>query len=83
MKNSNQNRPTACFPSEKTSQKLLIEKMGLSTEEFSEITNHYGVSASKILEIMQLSKYQFVFAGKTPGQCEPCHHLVQGRMFNY
>ena len=82
MKNSTQNRPTACFPSEKNSQKLLIEKMGLSKKEFSEITDLYGVSASKILEIMQLSKYEFIFTGKTPGQCEPCLH-IGARMISF
>ena len=83
MKNSSQNRPSACCPSEKSSQKLLMEKMGLSRKEFHEITDMYGVSASQILEIMQLCKYQFIFAGKNPGQCEPCIHLGQARIFNF
>ena len=75
MKGATTNRTPLFATSEKDSQKLLIEKMGLSKKEFHEITDFYGVSASKLLEIMQLSKYQFIFTGKVPGQCEPCHHL--------
>ena len=75
MKGATTNRTPLFAPSEKTSQKLLMEKMGLSKKEFHEITDVYGVSASKLLEIMQLSKYQFIFTGKVPGQCEPCYHL--------
>ena len=52
-----------------------MERMGLSKKEFHEITSVYGVSASKLLEIMQLSKYQFVFTGKVPGQCESCYFI--------
>jgi hypothetical protein len=32
----------------------------------------YGVSAARLLELMQLSKYQFVYTGKMEGLCEPC-----------
>lgn len=46
--------------SEKDSEKLLIEKMELSKRELREIEELYGVSASKILETMQLSKYGFI-----------------------
>ena len=58
---------------EKNSEKILMEKMGMSRKEVQEVYNKYGVSASKLVELMQLSKYQFVYSGKTPGQCEPCH----------
>lgn len=51
--------------------------MGLSSEEFEEINNVYGVSATKLLELMQLSKYQFLFPAKTPGQCDPCQPQVR------
>ena len=75
MKSPTSKRSSYFILSEKNSQKLLMEKMGLSSKEFKEITTAYGVSASQLLEIMQLSKYQFIFTGKVPGQCEPCHHL--------
>jgi hypothetical protein len=75
MKRPNTDRSSYFILTEKNSQKLLMEKMGLSRKEFKEIISAYGVSASQLLEIMQLSKYQFVFTGKVPGQCEPCHHL--------
>jgi len=32
----------------------------------------YGVPASRLIELMQLSKYQFVYSAKVPGQCETC-----------
>jgi len=57
---------------EKLSSKILMEKMGLSPSEFKNIINTYGVGATKLLEIMQLSKYQFVFPEKLPGECAPC-----------
>jgi hypothetical protein len=52
-----------------------MEKMGMSKKEINEVYSKYGVSASKLVELMQLSKYQFVYSGKTPGQCEPCHSI--------
>ena len=60
------------FSTEKKSEKLLLQKMGLSKKEFHEIYLRYGVHASKLLELMQLSKYQFVYTGRAAGQCEPC-----------
>jgi hypothetical protein len=75
MKRPTTNRSSYFILTEKNSQKLLMEKMGLSQKEFHEIRSVYGVKASQLLEIMQLSKYQFIFTGKVPGQCEPCHHL--------
>lgn len=57
---------------EMNSEKILMEKMGMSRREMKEVYLKYGVPASKLIELMQLSKYQFVYAGKVPGQCEPC-----------
>lgn len=54
---------------ENQSEKILLEKMGISYAEYLEIKNMYGVSATKVLELMQLSKYQFVFPNKVDGQC--------------
>ena len=65
----------ALTPAEKKCVKLLMEKMGMSKREVEEINNKYGVSASKLVELMQLSKYQFVYTARTPGQCEPCTKL--------
>ncbi|MDP9230564.1 MAG: hypothetical protein M3O67_07825 [Bacteroidota bacterium] len=45
---------------EKHHQKLLMEKMDISKKEILEINQKYGVSASKMIELMQYSKYQFV-----------------------
>lgn len=49
-----------------------MEKMGLSKREVREVYLKYGVTAAKLVELMQLSKYQFVYTGKVSGQCEPC-----------
>ena len=49
--------------------------MGMSKKELREVSTLYGVSPSRLIELMTLSKYQFVYNGKTEGQCEPCHHL--------
>jgi hypothetical protein len=57
---------------ERKSENLLMEKMGMSKREVREVYLKYGVSASKLVELMQLSKYQFVYTGKVSGQCEPC-----------
>lgn len=63
----------ASIPSaEKKSEILLMEKMGMSKKEIREVYEKYGVPASKLVELMQLSKYQFVYSGKVPGQCESC-----------
>ena len=66
---------------EMASQKTLIEKMGLTQEEFEEVNIFYGVSAAKLLELMQLSRYQFIVPGKVPGQCEPCKMVVSKGQF--
>ena len=69
---------------EKNSEKLLMEKMGMSKKEIQEVYAKYGVSAMKLVELMQLSKYQFVYSGKVPGQCEPCHSVATKlRVVNY
>lgn len=44
----------------------------MSEEEIHEVYLQYGVTASKLVELMQMSKYQFVYVGKVDGQCEPC-----------
>ncbi len=72
MKNTISVKTLSLSPDEKNSQKLLMEKMGLSKKELHEVNSKYGVSASQLLEIMQLSRYEFVYNGKVPGQCEPC-----------
>lgn len=57
------------------SEKILMQKMGISKKEIREVTALYGVNPSRLIELMMLSKYQFVYNGKAEGQCEPCHHL--------
>jgi hypothetical protein len=44
----------------------------MSKREIQEIYLKYGVTASKLVELMQLSKYQFIYSGKVEGLCEPC-----------
>jgi hypothetical protein len=56
--------------------------MGMSRKEIREVYSKYGVNASKLLEIMQLSKYQFIYAGKVPGQCEPCLMITKMKIAN-
>lgn len=72
MKNSTQKKSFSLSAGEKKSEDLLVEKMGMSKKEIREIYLKYGVTASKLVELMQLSKYQFVYSGKVDGQCEPC-----------
>jgi len=72
MKSSTQSRVHSLSPAEKKSESLLIEKMGMSKREIREVYQKYGVTASQLIELMQLSKYQFVFTGKVAGQCEAC-----------
>ena len=57
---------------EKKSAKLLIEKMGMPKKELKQISEIYGVSAFQLLELMQYSKYQFVYKEPAPEQCKPC-----------
>jgi hypothetical protein len=78
MKNSALQKSTSFLSEEKKSEYLLAEKMGMSQREIREIYLKYGVSAAKLVELMQLSKYQFVYSGKVDGQCEPC--MVLGKL---
>ncbi len=72
MKNSSLRQFPSLSSAEKQSESLLMEKMGMSKREIREVYLKYGVPASKLVELMQLSKYPFVYSGKVPGQCEPC-----------
>jgi hypothetical protein len=71
MKNAIQKSPDL-FHTEKESENLLVEKMGMTQREIHEVYLKYGVTASQLVELMQLSKYQFVYTGKIDGLCEPC-----------
>jgi hypothetical protein len=55
---------------ETASEQIIMQNMGLSDEEYQEITQVYGVSATRLLELMKLSKYSFIFPSKAPGQCD-------------
>lgn len=55
----------------------------MSKKEIREVSLHYGVSMSRLVELMTLSKYQFIYSGKADGLCEPCHHLSPVRAVNY
>lgn len=57
---------------EMVSPKALIRNMGATPGALRQIHNVYGVSATRLLEMMQQSKYPFVFPAKTPGQCDAC-----------
>lgn len=46
---------------EKKSEEILIEKMGLPKKELEQINDIYGVTATQIVEFMQLSKYKFIY----------------------
>jgi hypothetical protein len=72
MKNSTPKKAIALSSDDKQSETLLVEKMGMSRREIREVYLKYGVSASKLVELMQLSKYQFIYTGKVEGQCQPC-----------
>ena len=85
MKNSTPSRQSAWLKTaEKNSEKILMEKMGMSKKEIQEVYSKYGVSAIKLVELMQLSKYQFIYNGKVDGQCEPCQApSTRLRVVNY
>jgi hypothetical protein len=72
MKSSTPKKALALSPADKQSETLLSEKMGMSKKEIREVYLKYGVSASKLVELMQLSKYQFIYTGRGDGQCQPC-----------
>jgi hypothetical protein len=50
----------------------LQEKMGLTEDEINSIIELYGVDPIRLLERMQLSKYQFILPQPTPSYCLPC-----------
>ena len=77
MKNFTPKLVSSQSSAEKKSESILIEKMGMSKREISEVYLKYGVPASKLVELMQLSKYQFVYSGKVSGQCEPCMMITK------
>lgn len=83
MKKNLYRSSTIPFTSEEKSEKLLLEKMGVTKSEFQEIYLQYGVDASRLLELMQLSKYLFVYTGKVEGRCEPCMMLNFLKIANY
>ena len=72
MKNPLQRQASSLQYVEKRSELLLIEKMGMSKREIHEVYLKYSVTATKLVELMQLSKYQFIYTGKVDGLCEPC-----------
>ena len=65
---------------EKNSIKLLMEKMIVSRKEILEINNRYGVSAAQMIELMQLSKYEFVNKVKKHVQCKPCNEMCVAKI---
>lgn len=84
MKKNATQKALSLSAAEKNSEKILMEKMGMTKKEVNEVFSKYGVSASKLVELMQLSKYQFVYNGKVPGQCEPCRNTATTlRAVNY
>jgi hypothetical protein len=83
MNHSTPKKASALSTTEKKSEDLLMEKMGMSKKEIREVYMKYGVPASKLVELMQLSKYQFVYSGKAPGQCEPCLMVNKLKVANY
>ncbi len=72
MKTTLKKIPYPLIASEKRSAKFLMEKMGISKKELKDINDLYGVSFSKIIELMQLSKYEFIRSDDWEGRCEPC-----------
>jgi hypothetical protein len=57
---------------EKKAIDLLIAKMGISRKEAQDIFKRYDVSAAQLIELMQLSKYEFVHEEKPTPACAPC-----------
>jgi hypothetical protein len=75
MNNHPAGKYTSANTAEKRSVKILMDKMGMSKKEVEQVSKNYGVTASKLVELMQLSKYQFVYTEESPGQCRPCTRL--------
>ena len=65
-------KPLSASAAERTAVKLLMEKMCISKKEWQEINNISGVSALKMIELMELSKYRFINHEEIPGRCQPC-----------
>jgi hypothetical protein len=61
----------------------LQSKMGLTHRETKAILIHYGVSAARLMELMQLSRYEFIHNQKITGRCEPCTSLIIRQKNNY
>lgn len=83
MNNSSLQSRASDLQLEKSSEKLLMEKMGLSRKEMKLVVELYGVSASRLVEIMQLSKYAFVHSDQQAGSCQPCGPLSAVRVMNF
>jgi hypothetical protein len=77
MKHRYSTKTPSFSASEKKSAKLLMEKMDISKKEMQEIVGKYGVSASKLVELMELSKYEFVNDAKQGARCTPCEGIVR------
>jgi hypothetical protein len=67
MKHESSYRNSTVFPPKKDSVKILMEKMGMSKKEVLEVSEKYGVSPSKLIDIMEMSKYRFVYSDKKVG----------------
>ena len=66
MKSNVKKTTVPSIASEKTSAKLLMKKMGIPKKDLRDISHLYGVSFTKIVEVIQLNKY------KAPGYPDPC-----------
>jgi hypothetical protein len=75
MKANTKKKTAVLSVSEKRSVEFLMEKMGVSKKEIQEISRHSGVPASKMIELMQLSKYEFVNKMEEKGRCKPCANM--------
>jgi glycerol-3-phosphate dehydrogenase len=62
MKNLLPEKHVSLNNDEKSSAKLLMNKMGLTKREYEEISAKYGVNASKLIEVMQMGRYRYVHA---------------------
>ena len=68
MKTNAKKTTVPSISSEKTSAKLLMKKMGIPKKDLKDMSNLYGISFTKIVELMQLSKYK---ATAHPEPCDP------------
>ena len=73
MKTNAKKTTVPSIASEKTSAKLLMKKMGIPKKDLKDISHLYGVSFTKIVELMQLSKYK---ATAHPEPCEPATQKI-------